>query len=99
MSRWCFFHDLLITALQRTVAFAQRYYLSLPISKNLNFDMTGFIHKAFQKHPCIFKELLAQTFYTFISLLKCLGIITTSQANSATTCCARSEERRAGKGR
>ncbi|CPS55696.1 Uncharacterised protein [Mycobacteroides abscessus] len=46
MSRWCFFHDFLITALQRTVAFAQSHDLSLSISKNLYFDMTGPIDKA-----------------------------------------------------
>ena len=48
-----FLDDLLVTALQRTIAFAKRHDAARPVAEDLHLDMTGARDEAFQVKPRI----------------------------------------------
>ena len=55
----CFFENLLVSPLQRTIALSEGEYFSGPIAEYLNFDMAGFAHKLLKEHTGIAKIVLA----------------------------------------
>ena len=54
--RRAFFHDLLVTALNRTFTFAQMDHISVIITQYLKFDMMRLFHKFFQVNRIIPKR-------------------------------------------
>ena len=58
-----FLDDLLIAALERTVAFAQRHDVAFAITENLDFDMPGPRDVALEKHARIAETALALAYH------------------------------------
>ena len=58
----CFFQHLLVAALHRAVANAQRDHLALAITKYLHFQMAGALNVFFDEHTRIAEVVLPQAF-------------------------------------
>ena len=88
-----FLDDLLIAALERTVAFAQRHDVAFAITENLDLDMPGPRDIAFEEHARIAKTALALAYHAGKAVTE-LGLVRADAHADAAAACGRLENDR-----
>lgn len=79
-----FFHHLLVAALQRAIALAERYHPPLAVAENLYLDVARPIDETFDKGAGVAEELFSQPFDAVVGVAQRRLVVTARQADATT---------------